>query len=589
MQDNQSADPAKSVDDPYARTAEFFQEPPQGLSATLRQLGPGMILVGSIVGSGELIMTTKLGAEAGFVLLWFVLLSCVIKVVVQAELARHTISSGKTFLEVFNGLPGPSGRRPVWLNLEWMAVVIVACVLALAAFTQLSVDAQPSDAQPSGDQPVDAQPVDAQPIDAQPSDKVSGAVAGTMLNLGLMVFVVIVGVMWARFIQFRLSRVDGPASGAGEPDERPQLNWFIWLWMVTVVIMFVNGGAILGAAGQSVALAFPNVFERTTPWGILVACAAAAVLLSGSYRTLERISVGLVATFTVITIICTFLLQWTGYAITPADVQQGLTMDIPVPLTAAMIMTALGMYAGTGIGTSEMSSYTYWCVEKGYARHAGAEQPGDAWPRRALGWIRVMYTDVFLTMIVYTISTVCFYFLGAAILNATGQNPDGPATLSVLEAIYTESLGSWAATLFVVGAFFVLFSTVLAGVAGGTRTLADGLCVMRIIDPRDYPARLRFTRIFVVVALSLHALTYSMFENPPFMLMIASLVAVALYPVLGLGTIYLRYREVDSRILPGRLTTCWLWVCGIALAAISPAAALYALALEYGWLGAGGG
>ena len=41
-----------------------------------------MILVGSVVGSGELIVTTKLGAVAGFGLLWFVLLSCFVKVVV---------------------------------------------------------------------------------------------------------------------------------------------------------------------------------------------------------------------------------------------------------------------------------------------------------------------------------------------------------------------------------------------------------------------------------------------------------------------------------------------------------------------------
>ncbi|GIT29574.1 MAG: hypothetical protein Ct9H300mP1_16200 [Planctomycetaceae bacterium] len=31
-------------------------------------------------------------------------------------------------------------------------------------------------------------------------------------------------------------------------------------------------------------------------------------------------------------------------------------------------MTALAAYAGTGIGHYEMITYTYWCVEKGYAR-----------------------------------------------------------------------------------------------------------------------------------------------------------------------------------------------------------------------------
>ncbi|GIT29572.1 MAG: hypothetical protein Ct9H300mP1_16180 [Planctomycetaceae bacterium] len=44
---------------------DSFQEPPKTFLAMLKHLGPGMILVGSIVGSGELIMTTKLGAEVG--------------------------------------------------------------------------------------------------------------------------------------------------------------------------------------------------------------------------------------------------------------------------------------------------------------------------------------------------------------------------------------------------------------------------------------------------------------------------------------------------------------------------------------------
>ena len=46
-------------------------EPPLGLRATLRHLGPSFILVGSVVGSRELILTTTLGASVGFVMLWW--------------------------------------------------------------------------------------------------------------------------------------------------------------------------------------------------------------------------------------------------------------------------------------------------------------------------------------------------------------------------------------------------------------------------------------------------------------------------------------------------------------------------------------
>ncbi len=91
-------------------------------------------------------------------------------------------------------------------------------------------------------------------------------------------------------------------------------------------------------------------------------------------------------------------------------------------------------------------------------------------------------------------------------------------------------------------------------------------------------------RILIIVTLGLYSFSYSLFENPPLMLMMSSMIAVLMYPIQGLGALYLRYRDVDKRILPGRLTTCWLWICAIAMVLISPGAALLALAISQGWI-----
>ena len=57
-----------------------------------------------------------------------------------------------------------------------------------------------------------------------------------------------------------------------------------------------------------------------------------------------------------------------------------------------------------------------------------------------------------------------------------------------------------------------------------------------------------------------------------------------MYPALGLGVIYLRHKRLDPRIAPGRLTTAWLWFCGVGLAVISPGGVLLAVAIDAGWL-----
>lgn len=96
----------------------------------LRQLGPGLIISGAIVGSGELIVTPKLGATVGFTLLWFIILGCVIKVFVQIELGRFAVASGKTTLEAMDLVPGPR-LRVSWLVWCWV-VMYLALVFQVA-------------------------------------------------------------------------------------------------------------------------------------------------------------------------------------------------------------------------------------------------------------------------------------------------------------------------------------------------------------------------------------------------------------------------------------------------------------------------
>lgn len=99
----------------------------------LRKIGPGIILAGSIVGSGELLLTTSLGANHGFAFLWLILFSCVIKVFVQTELGRYAISSGKPTLGAINELPGPRlGAH--WIVWCWLFMMLTT-IFQLGAMT----------------------------------------------------------------------------------------------------------------------------------------------------------------------------------------------------------------------------------------------------------------------------------------------------------------------------------------------------------------------------------------------------------------------------------------------------------------------
>ncbi|MEZ5398262.1 MAG: Nramp family divalent metal transporter [Bryobacteraceae bacterium] len=108
--------------DLYAFDPAEVLEPPKGLLATLKRIGPGLILSASIVGSGELIATTTLGAEVGYVCMWVIILSCLVKPAIQAEIGRYSVSTGETGLAGFNRVPGP--RLGVnWIVWGWVLMI----------------------------------------------------------------------------------------------------------------------------------------------------------------------------------------------------------------------------------------------------------------------------------------------------------------------------------------------------------------------------------------------------------------------------------------------------------------------------------
>ena len=113
------------IRDPYQFHPDEVQEPPRTLAQILRRIGPGMILAASIVGSGELIATTTLGAEVGYAALWLIILSCLIKPAVQSEIGRYVIATGETGAEAFNAVPGPRIFQINWVVLAWFTMAVI--------------------------------------------------------------------------------------------------------------------------------------------------------------------------------------------------------------------------------------------------------------------------------------------------------------------------------------------------------------------------------------------------------------------------------------------------------------------------------
>ena len=177
-----------------------------------------------------------------------------------------------------------------------------------------------------------------------------------------------------------------------------------------------------------------------------------------------------------------------------------------------------------------------------------------------------MGVDVLTSMVVYTFATIAFYFLGAGILHGMDLVPEGNEAITALSQMYTETLGDWSRTLFLVGAVAVLYSTVFAGAAANSRVLADFIGMTGLYDRSHYGTRLKVTRVLVVLVLFVPALNYMLLEAPVRMVIIGGISQALLLPIVGFSTIYLRHRQLPSSIRPGNWITLALWITSTIMA-----------------------
>jgi hypothetical protein len=350
------------------------------------------------------------------------------------------------------------------------------------------------------------------------------------------------------------------------PGPRFRVGWLVWAWAAMVLVTQLQVGAMYGGVAQVLALLVPAV--PVAAWVAVLLVLTLALLLGGGYARVERLAMVKVGLFTLLTVLAAVALMRMD-TFSWAEAAGGLTFALP----REGLATAVAVFGITGVGATELFMYPYWCVEKGYARFVGRREETAAWRARARGWVRVMHLDILASMVVYTVATVAFYLLGAGILHARGTVPASRDMIPVLSTIYTGTLGPWVLPLFYLGAVVVLYGTIFAATAAHSRLFADMCRVMGLYARDDYRQRVRWRRAFVVVLTVLPAVLFLVFASPVKMVVAGGIVQSVMLPVVGFGTLYLRYRRLPAELAPSAAVTAGLWVASAVMLA---ATAVYA-------------
>jgi hypothetical protein len=241
------------------------------------------------------------------------------------------------------------------------------------------------------------------------------------------------------------------------------------------------------------------------------------------------------------------------------------------------MLAVIGAFGLIGVGGDEVLQYTYWLLEKGYAAYAGPRDDTPEWRRRALGWIKVMQLDALLSMVAYTVVTLAFYLLGAAVLHARGEAPANAELVGVLETMYTESLGPWASWVFLVGAWVVLVSTLFSALAAWARNFADALAHISGADFRDPVWRRRAVKSLTWGFAIVWALIFVCYRAPVTMVQLGGVAASLILMLVVVMAIWFRWFDTPRRLRPSLFYDAALIIsCGcITLIAIYSLAKIF--------------
>lgn len=580
------------------------REAPTTLAGVLREIGPGLIVAGSIVGSGELIATTVTGAKAGFWLLWLIIIGCVIKVFVQVEIGRYSIVTGRTAMDGFVDVPGPRlKRRGNWLFWYWFLMFVVSIgqlggivggvgqALSISypittygkefnelgeLRTKLIVETKSLEkfvAMSSREAVAERADIFTATILVPLLEKQAEKVPGQKENAELVIRTLTSKPRLGLYLSsayFQVLRMEeaekalekfkkGSAKYEKADEEYRRLRAE---YQALAPIFGVNSQIVqtFKQIQQAQAELADPIDDEI--WAGVITAFTIVVLVVGRFTLIQNFSTALVGMFTLVTVVNIFLLQSNpSWGFTLNDVLDGLRFQLP-PDSDQGLTIALMAFGIIGVGANELVMYPYWCQEKGYGKFVGPNDGSEQWSKRAKGWMRVMRWDAWLSMVVYTFATVAFYLLGASILWRSGLTPSGNDTIRYLSVMYEPVFGQTAQAIFLIGAFAVLYSTFFVANAAHARTFSDALRVVGLSEKKNYRTLVTFFSVFFPLCC---IVIYVLIPHPVKLVLLSGLMQALMLPMLAGAALYYRYYRIDKELQPGLIWDIFLWLSGVGM------------------------
>jgi manganese transport protein len=119
--------------------------------------------------------------------------------------------------------------------------------------------------------------------------------------------------------------------------------------------------------------------------------------------------------------------------------------------------------------------------------------------------------------------------------------------------------------VFLVGAFFALFSTTFVATASNARLFADGLAIFKFAKYENDDARQKMIKVGSVLLPTFSVAVFLIMGTPVQLVFIGAVAQGLMLPFLAIAALYFRYQRTDGPLRPGAAWSFFLWIAAIAM------------------------
>jgi Mn2+/Fe2+ NRAMP family transporter len=374
------------------------------------------------------------------------------------------------------------------------------------------------------------------------SHLVLGPQAGALYGFELLWLVLVAHVFKYPAFEFgpRYAAATGKNLLAGYAIVPGPKNWSIYLFMVSTVLQGVGvlagvvgiSGCVLATwIGDPRAILLPGL-TATEAFSLVVLTVVIVLLFAGGFRVLDHLNKVMMGILTLAT-----LLAFVPVFPDPAEFRHFLIPTIPTG-SIVLIAAILG-WMPTGIDVSIWHSF--WTLEKLKQLGAGDEDSRKSKTsslKLALADMRLGYGLSFLTGIM-------FITIGAAHLTGMGAELKGVQFAEAMSTAYTAIFGRWMYHVFMMTAFFAMFSTSYTVIDGFSRAFSESMAILKTGTATERGRKKTYGG-FVLGSGICAAATLVFVGNPVTVVLIVALISLAIAPVLYALNLYCVTRHIED-------------------------------------------